>query len=53
MKNELIQAYNEFQQIYVRGIDCKHMFMGLSLLEQILNQLPDEKEPEETKPKKK
>ena len=46
LKSKLIQANNELQQIYVRGIDTKHMYIALGLLEQSiieLDQKPEEK----------
>ena len=43
MKEKLIQAHNELQQIFVRGIDSVHMANALVVLEQVIKELGEEK----------
>nr|MBQ4455632.1 hypothetical protein [Clostridia bacterium] len=43
MKEKLIQAHNELQQIFVRGIDSVHMANALVVLEQVIKELEEEK----------
>lgn len=57
MKNELIQARVELDQIPVAGEAVRHLFMAQTLLEKVIGELPDDpqQKPEqkaEPKPKK-
>lgn len=49
MKDKLINAHNELQQIFVRGIDSVHMANALVAIEQVIQELdtPTEKPVEE------
>ena len=39
MKEKLINAHNELQQIFVRGIDSVHMANALVAIEQVIQEL--------------
>lgn len=47
MKEKLINAHNELQQIFVRGIDSVHMANALVAIEQVINELDKPAETEE------
>ena len=43
MKQELIQARIELDGIPVAGDAVKHMFVAQSLIEKVINEMPDDK----------
>ena len=45
--DELIRAYNELGQIFVRGEDAKHMATALFMIEEALRKIPKNEESEE------
>lgn len=49
MKDKLINAHNELQQIFVRGIDSVHMANALVAIEQVIQEMDKSAKTEEPK----
>lgn len=49
MKDKLINAHNELQQIFVRGIDSVHMANALVAIEQVIQEMDKPAKTEEPK----
>lgn len=49
MKEKLINAHNELQQIFVRGIDSVHMANALVAIEQVIQEMDKPAKTEEPK----
>ena len=47
-KEKLSLAFNTLQTIFVRGIDTKSMYESLTLIEQVINNMSEEKEETES-----
>lgn len=53
MKDQLIRAHDELQQIFVRGVDAIHMANAIVVLENCISELEQNEKALKEEPKKK